>query len=200
MKTLLYGGTFNPVHIGHIRLAQNAKNLLCPDRMLLIPSFIPPHKETDFLASAEDRLTMTHLAAMQIGCSVSDTELRRGERSYSVDTLETLKQDGFGDLYFLMGSDMFLSLETWHEWQRILTLCTPVAAARKKDELPSLYAHAERLKRLYNADSIVCDFAVTDISSTELRQKLAAGEDVKDFIPADILSYLTLRGLYKTGG
>ena len=199
MKTLIYGGTFNPVHLGHIRLAQHAVALLRPDRMLLIPTYIPPHKEVDCLAPAQDRLIMTHLAALTVGCSVSDTELHRKNRSYSIDTLEELKKDGCGDLYFLMGSDMFLSLETWNEAKRIFALCTPVTAPRKENELPALHAYAERLKTLYNVDSIVCDFAVTDISSSELRKRIAENEDVSAFIPADILAYLNARGLYRKG-
>jgi len=200
MKTLLYGGTFNPVHIGHIRLAQNAKALLCPERMFLVPSFVPPHKQTEYLAPAEDRLTMAHLAAMEIGCSVSDTELRRKDCSYTVDTLSAFSEEGYGDLYFLMGTDMFLTLEKWHEPQRLLSLCTPVVAARGENERESLLCQAKTIEERFGRKSIVCDFPVTEVSSTALRELLARGEDVSRFLTPEIAAYLRSRKLYTTKG
>lgn len=200
MTTCFYGGTFNPIHWGHVRLALHAKETLCPDKMLLIPSFIPPHKQADSLVSAVDRLAMAELAAKRIGCEVSDIELRRNDVSYSVYTLEQLKQEGYGNLYFLMGSDMFLCLEKWYEFRRVLSLCTPVTAPRREQELPGLMEHAAHLKECYQADSLVCDFQVTDISSTELRCKIREREDVNEFIPEDILEYIQTRGLYQRKG
>ncbi len=200
MTTCIYGGTFNPVHKGHIRLAQRGKAFLKPDRMLLIPSFLPPHKQHESLVSVEDRLHMASLAAKHIGCEVCDIEIRRKDVSYSVHTLTQLKQMGYGDLYFLMGSDMFLCLEKWYEFQKVLTLCTPVTAPRTEGELPLLLCHAQRLKDLYGADSIVCDFAVTEVSSTFLREQLEAGKDADGLIPDDIFAYIQEKGLYKKKG
>ena len=200
MTTCIYGGTFNPIHLGHIRLAIHAKETLKPDRMLLIPSFLPPHKQGDRLVSAEERLEMAKLAANRIGCTVSDIELRRKDVSYSVHTLEQLKKEGYGDLYFLMGSDMFFFLEKWYQAERVMSLCTPVTAPRKEEELPKLEEHAHHLKERYGVDSLVFDFPVTDVSSTQLRERIGAGEDVSEFIPHEILGYIQERGLYQRKG
>ena len=198
MKTLIYGGTFNPAHIGHINLAKNAKDFICPDKMLLIPSFIPPHKQQNSdIAEGCHRFNMAKLAAEDIGCEVSDIELKRNDISYSVYTLEELKKQGCENIHFLMGSDMFLCLEKWFRFEDILKLCTPVTAPRKKDELDILNTHAERLNEIYRAKSIVCDFSVIDISSTQLRNRIRAKEDVSSFLTSKIEEYISKNGLYR---
>ena len=121
MRTGVFGGTFNPVHNGHIHLARTYFDALRLDRMLVIPTCLPPHKPGEQLADGADRLAMCRLAFDGLpGFEASDIELRRGQKSYTVDTLEQLAKeypdDGF---YLIMGSDMFLTLTGWREWRHL---------------------------------------------------------------------------------
>lgn len=196
MKTCIFGGTFDPVHFGHINLAINAKKLIQPDRMLIIPSFIPPHKSPELSASSHHRLEMAKIASEIVGCEVSDIEIKRNDVSYSVYTLEQLKKDGYGDIYFIMGADMCFCIEKWYEFKRVLSLMTIVTAPRRADEYETLLSHAKHLKEAYNADCVVGDFEVTEISSTLLREMIQRNEDVSKYIPQKAIEYIDKNRLY----
>ena len=134
MKIGLFGGTFNPVHNGHINLVKNFKDKLSLDKVLVIPTAVPPHKQAESLVSSEDRLNMCRLAFSSLA-EVSDVEIERGGRSYTVETLEELKKIyKDDDLYFLVGSDMLLSFKRWYRWEDILTMCTLCATDRDNEE------------------------------------------------------------------
>lgn len=196
MKTCIFGGTFDPVHYGHINLALNAKKLIKPDKMLIIPSFIPPHKNADLSSSSHHRLEMAKIAADMVGCEVSDIEIKRNDVSFSVYTLEQLKKDGYGDIYFIMGADMCLCIEKWYEFKKVLSLMTIVTAPRRPDEYEILVSHAKHLKEAYNANCIVGDFEVMEVSSTFLREKIKNNEDVSEYIPEKIFEYIDKNRLY----
>ena len=122
----IYGGTYNPPHIGHLRAAEYAIEALKLDRLLLIPTGVSPHKEMAAGASTADRLELLRLSAASIEkAQVSDIEIRRAGRSYTVDTLRAIREENpDSELFLLMGTDMFLSFMTWREPETIMQLAT----------------------------------------------------------------------------
>ena len=147
MKIGIYGGTFNPPHLGHITAAKAVFQMLELDRLLLIPAGIPPHKAMpEGSASADQRLEMTRLAGEQLDLGgkvqVLDLELKREGRSFTVDTLETLKEQYPDDeLWLLMGTDMFLTLQAWKNPEKILSLAGIAAFGRTEEVRAIMEAH-----------------------------------------------------------
>ncbi len=190
MKIGLFGGTFNPVHKGHVNLVKNFKDKLSLDKVLVIPTAVPPHKQAESLVSSEDRLSMCRLAFGTLA-EVSDVEISRGGRSYTVETLEELKKIyKDDDLYFLVGSDMLLSFKRWYRWGDILTMCT-LCATDRDNEKTCLDADAEFFSKI-----IFCDFPKTVVSSSEVREKLVSGKDVSHLVPEEVEKYIREKGLY----
>ena len=207
MKIGIFGGTFNPPHLGHITAAREAFALLGLDRLLLIPVGLPPHKELPAGSpTAAQRLEMTRLAAeaTELGdrVEVLDLELRREGRSFTSDTLEALKaQYPEDELWLLMGTDMFLSLQTWHEPERVLSLVNIAAFGRRAADTESSFAvQREYLCRTWPQANIrtLSISGVVEVSSTELREKLKAGQGSELLTPA-AYGYILREGLYHTG-
>lgn len=205
MRIGIYGGTFDPPHLGHMESARAAVEILKLDKLLFIPARIPPHKDLPLdAAGPEDRLAMTALMADGLGLSdraeVLDLELRRRGKSYTADTLEELHARYPGDeLVLLMGGDMFLSLQTWHEPERILKLAAVAAFARAESESGAAFA----AQKAYLTET--CSARVTllelprilEISSTGLRQMLEAGRGGEGlWLP--VYGYILKNGLYGT--
>lgn len=203
MKIGLYGGTFNPIHRGHLSAARAAAEQLGLDRLLLIPANIPPHKALpQFGASPQQRLEMTQLATAELGswAEVSDIELRRTGKSYTSDTVRALKAlYPEAELWLLMGSDMFLSLHTWHEPEIILSLVSVCAFSRLAcDEQEPFTRQKEYLERTYGARiALVENPDVIEISSGALRADMSASR-VKDMLPAAVYGYILRQKLYGT--
>ena len=134
MKTGLFGGTFDPVHYGHINMAACFCRQFSLDKLIIMPDFIPPHKGADRSVNASHRYEMARLAFSDYGYSpiteVSDDEIRRGGTSYTYDTLSSLKTKGYDGLYLLCGQDMLRCFDTWYRYTDILRMCTVVCAAR----------------------------------------------------------------------
>lgn len=190
MKIGLFGGTFNPVHNGHVNLVKNFKEELSLDKVLVIPTGVPPHKQAERLVSGEDRLSMCRLAFEGLA-EVSDVEIARGGRSYTVETLEELKKIYKNDdLYFLVGSDMLLSFKRWYRWEDILSMCT-LCATDRDNEKTCMDADAEFFSKI-----IFCDFPKTVVSSSEVREKLVSGKDVSHLVPEEVEKYIREKGLY----
>ncbi len=190
MKIGLFGGTFNPVHLGHVKLVENFKDKLNLDKVLVIPTAQPPHKEMAELVSSEDRINMCKIAFSHIA-EVSDIEISRGGKSYTVLTLEELKKIYPDDeLYFLVGSDMLLSFKRWYRWEDILSMCTLCATDRNNEE-SCRETDPEFFRKI-----IFCDFEKTIVSSTEVREKIERKEDVSHLISEDVYNYIKEKGLY----
>ena len=156
MKIGIYGGTFNPPHLGHLTAAAAVIATLKLDKLLLIPASIPPHKDLPAgSATAEQRLEMTRMAGEQLGLGSKvetlDMEVRRAGKSFTSDTLAELKaQFPEDELWLLMGTDMFLSFETWHEPEKIASLAGIAAFGRTKADMePQFSAQRDKLYRLY---------------------------------------------------
>ena len=190
MKIGLFGGTFNPVHSGHVNLVKNFKVKLSLDRVIVIPTAQPPHKEAKELASAEDRINMCKLAFGSLA-EVSDIEISRGGKSYTVLTLEELKKKYPDDeLYFLVGSDMLLSFKRWYRWEDILSMCTLCATDRSNEE------SCREADKDFFEKIIFCDFEKIVVSSSEVREKLEKGESVDAILPREVQKYIEEKGLY----
>ncbi|MBS1128005.1 MAG: nadD, partial [Nitrospirae bacterium] len=129
----ILGGTFNPIHLGHLAAAEEVRDRLKFEKVMFIPSFLPPHKSEEDMPSAVQRQEMVRLAIKgNPHFTVSDMEIKRGGRSYTIDTIEALRQAHTGpDLYFITGLDSFLEIRTWKEWQRLMELCSFVVLSRE---------------------------------------------------------------------
>ena len=203
MNIGIYGGTFDPPHWGHITAARAAMEQLGLDKLVLIPDRVPPHKALpEGSASPEQRLEMATLAAAELGkrTEVSDRELRRDGPSYTSDTLAELRREYPEDaLWLLMGSDMFLSLQTWHAPEEIMALARIAPFSREAaDESETFAAQQSRLERAYGAQiQIVQNPEVWELSSTEVRTALAAGRG-SDLLPPAVYGYVLREHLYGT--
>ncbi|MBE6852479.1 MAG: nicotinate (nicotinamide) nucleotide adenylyltransferase [Ruminococcus sp.] len=195
-RTGLFGGTFNPVHNGHIHLAKEAFLSLGLERLILIPSNIPPHKNAEELCSNEDRLAMCRLAAEEHGFEVSDYEMRRGGKSYSFYTVgyfSKLYPDD--ELFLLVGSDMFLSFDKWFRFEDILKKVTLSVISRQDDDTELLKKKAGELQ-IYGSTEVV-DVPAYPVSSTQIRNMIKTNENFSCYLPEKVVQYIRLKNLYK---
>jgi len=189
----VFGGTFDPVHNGHLIMAQEAVVRLKLDRMLFVAANRPSHKRAPDLADVEHRIAMLRLATRgNAAFEVSRVEADRGGFSYTVNTLETLRRSVRGDLYFLMGQDSLADFAGWRDPDRILELARLVVFPRGEGDMPSLPPSLRR-RVLYVKPPRV------GISSTEIRRRFRRGLPVRYWIPDSVLGYMTRHGLYGTG-
>lgn len=200
-KIGIYGGTFNPPHVGHILAAQQCREQLGLDEVIFVPAAIPPHKAlAGGSPDGQTRLALTRLAVQDAeGLSVSDLELSRGGMSYTVDTLRQIKASYHHDkLYLLMGTDMFLSFENWRSPEQILKLAQLVCLHRGKEN-PQLQAQleqqAKRMKKQFHCAPLLLDNACVDISSTQVRRLLFFG-CAQAYLPQAVRERIELERLY----
>ena len=207
MRIGVYGGTFNPPHLGHIAAARAVFETLKLDKLLLIPDRQPPHKPLpEDSPSPEQRLELTRLAGEQLGLGdrveTLDLELRRSGPSYTADTLRAVHERYPDDeLWLLMGTDMFLTLHTWHEPEQILALAGIAAFSRSQEDTEELFSRQrERLYRTYPSARIftLSVPGMVEISSTQLRELLAEGRGGQFLAPA-VYGAVLRDGLYGTG-
>ncbi len=198
MRILLYGGSFNPPHNGHVDALRAARAALSPDKTLVIPGCIPPHKAVPAGSPApEERLELTREAFRCFPeAEVSDMELRRGGVSYSVDTLEECAGLYPGsELFFLMGTDMFLYMEKWYRFRRILELCTLAVLPREEGELSRIRDFAVTLQRQYDARVLVIPKPPLPMDSTSLREALGRREG-REGLPEEVYAHIIRRRFY----
>ena len=209
MSTGVFGGTFDPVHIGHLRTALELKDYLGLDRMLLIPCGDPPHRDKPMTA-ARDRLAMLELAVGPEPDLVADSrEIRRPGPSYSIDTLTELRAE-LGDtepLCFCIGLDSLLSFNSWDRWRQFLDIAHLVVAVRPGWEMPQggeiadwvAAHHAAGPEELANSPAgriLIEEMTLLPVSATRLRRSLAKGESVRYLTPDSVIDYIRKRRLY----
>ena len=203
MKIGIYGGTFDPIHRGHLTAAKAVRDALGLNKLLLVVDSIPPHKELPAdSAGNEDRLAMTELATAELGkwAEVSDIELRRQGKSYTSDTLRQLKAMYPDDeLWLIVGSDMFLSFHTWHEPEVIASLAGIAAVSRlEENEDDAFAAQKKHLEAAYGAHIVtVKNPNVIEVSSTEVREALSRGEG-RAYLSDAVYGYIARKHLYGT--
>lgn len=198
MKVGIFGGTFNPPHIGHVQAANDAARQLGLDLLLVIPSGVPPHKKLSAETPAAGiRLKMTENA---FGCLenaiVMDIEAKKTEPCYTIDTIVEIKHMYPDDeLFLLMGTDMFLSLETWKSFKELLKIVTPAVFSRDENDVLIINEYSERLLKAYGTGVKTISNAVISISSSEIR-KLLPQRGAVGYITDTNYSYIVSSRLY----
>ena len=200
MRIGIYGGTFSPVHLGHVAAAKAFMEQMWLDILYVIPTGVTPHKAMKGDASAKDRLEMCRLAFADMdGVIVSDLEMRREGKSYTVDTLREL-YDPNGRLFLLMGTDMLLTLDQWREPEEIFKLCYPVYIRREEDAaldgriVEKITSYQERFGKVVRR--IVAP--AIELSSSDVRHTIAEGGSIDSMVSAPVARYIEANHLYRT--
>ena len=188
MKVGILGGTFNPVHLGHIKLAEEASKNLELDKLIFIPVYISPHKQDKDIISWQDRYRMLELAIEgNSNFEISSIEIEREGTSYSINTIKELK-NSFGDagkLFFITGSDSISELDTWKDIDQLKKLCTFVIVTRPGFDV-----------KTQPVDTTIVSLDTPAISSTEIRRCIKENKPFKKFLPQNVYKYLTEKKLY----
>ncbi|MBQ8959806.1 MAG: nicotinate (nicotinamide) nucleotide adenylyltransferase [Ruminococcus sp.] len=196
MRIGIYGGSFNPVHKGHIHLAKAAADSFGLDRVFLVPSKVSPHRSSAEYAPEPDRIAMLALAcAEDERLRVSSFELDSDRISYSVYTVRyfrSLYPDS--QIWLLMGSDMLLTFDQWKSWQDIMKEAVIGAVSRNGGDLPQLEAKAEELSKYGRVE--LSRSAPVEVSSSEIRKKIENNEDFACYLSENVVQYIRYRGLY----
>lgn len=190
------GGTFDPIHMGHLAAAAAAIECAHLDRVIFVPALHPPHRSPT-VAPAEDRLEMSRLAiAGDARFAVSDLELRRAGLSYTVDTLvELRRQHPEAELFLILGWDAASLFHTWHEPERVRELATVVVISRPGLQAPD--AAVLEAAGLDPAHTVLCIRPTPAVSASEIRQAVKARQSIDGMVPADVERYIAARGLYR---
>jgi len=216
METIgLFGGTFDPIHFGHLRAAAEVRRRARLDRVLFIPSFLPPHKKSGTVASAADRLRMVELGCRwRKGFEASPVEVEAGEKSYSILTLRRIRAlSPAARLFFIMGVDAFLDIGTWREYQRVLQECFIIVMGRPgfeldrardvldgklRDSIGPLETGAGAAGPLPPRTRIfLLPIRALDISSTAIRERVRRGETLDGLVPGAVDAYIREHQLYR---
>jgi len=194
------GGTFDPIHYGHLIIAEEIRETMELEKMVFIPSANPPHKVGIGVTNATHRYNMVKMATeSNPWFAVSSIEMERGGYSYTVDTLVQLKQIYGEDtvLFFMTGADVIPELVTWKNFEKLFSLCEFVAVLRPGFNRESLIKEIEFLKSHFMAKIHIVDAPLIGISSTIIREKVRNGKSIKYLVPENVEEYITENGLYK---
>lgn len=201
MRLGIFGGSFDPVHYGHLLLAESCREQAALDEVWFVPAAVPPHKRQTQLAPAKDRVEMLRLAiAGHSALRVSTVEIDRGGVSFTVDTLRTLRAEYPNDeLLLLMGADTLADLPKWREPEEILRLATPLCVHRHGAPPPAYDALAGLVtsERLDTLRSLAVEMPVIELSATDLRERIAAGKSIRYRTPRAVEAYIATHGLYR---
>lgn len=201
-RVVLFGGSFDPVHYGHLIVSRHVAEQLDCARVILIPSASPPHKQGRALAPAGDRLAMCRLVAgLDAQFEVSDWELGQSGPNYTLYTVQQLRAELGADcqLYWLIGMDSLRELPTWHRVRELVDACTIVTTARPGFEAPD----AAVLARTFNARQVdlllrhVVAGPQIDIAGTDIRARVRAGRSIRYLVPESVRAYIEAHGLYR---
>ncbi|MBR5309618.1 MAG: nicotinate (nicotinamide) nucleotide adenylyltransferase [Oscillospiraceae bacterium] len=197
MKIGIYGGSFDPVHKGHVNAAINFMEELSLDKVIVIPAYQPPHKKGLAMTPSEHRMNMCRLAFGELdGFEVSDIEIQRADEGYMADTVEQLREIYPDDeFYLLIGGDMLLSFRRWYEWHRITNEAVLAVAARNWEDDAALEAEAAIL-RSNGAEVRIVPIDVKELSSTEVREAVRRADDIASMVPKGVDEYIWNHYLY----
>lgn len=199
MKTGVFGGTFNPVHNGHIMLAEYCMDSVGLDRIIMIPTAVPPHKISNNLASENDRLNMCKLACRgKENFFVSDIEIKRQGKSYTYETLTQLKEIYPDDhLYTIMGADMFLTLDRWKNPEIIFEKSSIITIPRDEENKHELENFYNKVLKAMGASSVILPNPVMSVSSTFIRENLDNFNLISDMLDKGVYDYIIKNNLYR---
>ncbi len=210
MSVALLGGTFNPIHFGHLNLANCLVDYLHVESVRMIPCAIPPHRETPSV-SAEQRLAMLQLAIDDHPLLTSDDlELRKSTPSYSIETVQQIRQQVGEEtpLFFCIGMDSLLTIDSWHHWQQLLDYCHLAICPRPGYKLPikghlaewieqNLCDDIARVKTLAQGCLHLCKIPLKDISSTAIRDSIKCAQSIDHLTPKSVVNFITKHSLYE---
>ncbi|MBE6541729.1 MAG: nicotinate (nicotinamide) nucleotide adenylyltransferase [Ruminococcaceae bacterium] len=193
----LFGGTFAPPHLGHVHAVRTMSEHLELDKILIMPASIPPHKIMLNVDAAETRYEMCRAAFCGIDkVEVSDFEIKKGGISYTYETLEYLCGEN-REIYFLCGTDMFLTIDKWKNSERIFELAKIVCVPRYFGGFEKITEKAEEYKNNFSADVIVIGEDPFEVSSTEIRDLVERGDDLSKYIPREVIKIINDEKLYR---
>ena len=198
LRVGIYGGTFAPIHNGHVAAAKAFMEQMKLDYLFIIPTCMPPHKQIDKSDDPIFRLRMCELAFEDTdGIVISDTEIKRGGRSYTYDTLVELSRPNTR-LFFMCGTDMVLTFDTWYRFEDIFKLCYPVYVRRENDPILTKRI-VDKITEYYNKYGVMFRRIVIEpieISSTQIRRRVSRGEDISSLVPQKVADFIRENQLY----
>lgn len=199
MKIGIFGGTFNPIHKGHIDIMKKIYNKMFLDKVLIMPNKIPPHKDINFIVNEKHRELMVRKAIMEYDfLEFEDYELKKNDVSYTYESLlylnEVYKED---QLFFIIGSDSFVNFYKWKNINMIFENASIVVYLRKEEHKEYVSEIKEKYEKLYKGKIHLIFDNIIDISSTEIRNKILKGEDVKNLVPKYVYEYIISKKLYR---
>ncbi|MBQ4284747.1 MAG: nicotinate (nicotinamide) nucleotide adenylyltransferase [Lachnospira sp.] len=197
-KTItIMGGSFNPIHNGHIELAKTAYEQFELDRILVMPSYNPSsYKDTSELVSANDRCNMVSLAIEDYPyMELSTLEIERGGKTYTADTLAQLLPD-YNYIYFIIGADSLFALDHWYKPEYVMKNCHFLVANRNEYPISELSHKANELRSHYGAKISFINMSDVPISSSDIRQKIKLGRDISHMLPNTVYDYIKRHNLY----
>ncbi|NIS63311.1 MAG: nicotinate-nucleotide adenylyltransferase [Proteobacteria bacterium] len=217
MRIGIFGGTFNPIHLGHLRAAEEIRERFDLDRVIFIAAAVPPHKEVEGGIPGEHRMEMVRLAISgNPHFSISDIELKRPGKSYSISTIQFFRQR-FGsdsEMFFILGMDAFLEIGTWKSFQELFSLChfivmtrpgfeKPLSAVNLPAEIEDAFVYDEEGDRFThrNGYSIYLQgVTFLDISSTKIREEISKGRSIRYLLPPEVERYIRRHHFYRGEG
>lgn len=196
LKYGIMGGTFNPIHNAHIRMAEEVRDILCLDKIIFMPTGTPPHKN-NLNIDAIDRYEMTKLAISgNDRFEVSDIEVLNKSVSYTVETVEKLKELYPNvEFYFITGADSILDIYKWKNPEKLLSLCKFVSV-RRPNYSDDLEAKIKEIADKFGGEILLVDGPFLNISSTEIRERVREGKSIDDFVPKKVVEYIKENKLY----
>jgi nicotinate-nucleotide adenylyltransferase len=199
MKIGIMGGTFNPIHNGHLIMAEYARYSLNLDKVLFIPTGKPPHKEIEEATYLNHRLEMTVLATLSNSFfQVSSMEIERKNITYTIDTIEALREEYPRDeFYFIIGADSLFEIEKWKDYKKLLGLCNFAVVERPNFNNDKIVEKIQNLETLHNSNIVKIDSPLIEISSTEIRNRVNKEQSIKYLVPELVEDYIAKYGLYK---
>jgi len=198
-KIGVFGGTFDPVHMGHLIIAEDLREFYDLSRVIFVPARVPPHKAGKAITPGEHRLAMLKLAVKgREGLEVSDMELKRAGKSFTIDTIRALKKKKDAEYFFFAGSDSIKFLPEWKEVDELLKECTFVLMIRPGFMLDEMSIAAKKLKRetIERLERNLTVVRQVDISSTEIRKRVRAGRPISHLTPPAVAQYIEKHKLY----
>jgi len=207
----LFGGTFNPIHLGHLRGAEEIREAFGLQEVIFIPAALPPHKMTEKIIEAHHRLEMVKQATQKNPrFSTSDIELKRLGKSYSIDTIRYFRDTFKDSVYFILGRDAFVEIDTWKDFRNIFFLCNFIIMTRPglKGASPLPVALAPDFRYdpgvsgwVHVSGNMIFfkEINLLDISSTKVRELVERGESIRYLVPPEVETYIEKHGLYRRG-